>query len=86
MKTVEELRAEIMHIVSSETDRDRLEYLLYTIEHPDADLPMLSEAEEGELALGMADVAAGRMVNAEEVWGDIRRWRQERKAQQRNAG
>lgn len=86
MKTVEELKAQITALVQAEQDTARLEYLLYTIQHPDADLPALSEAEEAELALGMTDVEAGRVVDATKVWAEILDWREQRKAGDRHAG
>lgn len=86
MKTVEELKAQITALVQAEQDTARLEYLLYTIQHPDAELPALSEAEETELALGMADIEAGRVVDATQVWSDLKDWRVQRKAGDRHAG
>lgn len=86
MKSVEELKAQITALVQAEQDTARLEYLLYTIQHPDAELPALSEAEEAELALGMADIEAGRVVDADQVWSDLEDWRQQRKAGDRHAG
>lgn len=86
MKTVEELKARITALVEAEQDTARLEYLLYTLQHSDAELPALSEAEEAELALGMADIEAGRVVDAPQVWADLKDWREQRKAGNRHVG